>query len=111
MSGLSFLSVLPQRQGGTSAMPVLIPRVNPVSTPSTTQPVLHKKSGSEQKSDYKSTPIGKSKVKPEPTPLSSAPKPSPELQLDMIIQNKPSKKELVEYLQKRCNDLTRAKVG
>lgn len=110
MSGLSFLSVLPQRQGGGSAMPVLIPRVSQVSTPTTTQPVLQKKSES-QKSDYKTTPIGKSKTEPKPTPLSSAPKPSPELQLDMIIQNKPSKKELVEYLQKRCNDLTRAKVG
>ncbi len=104
--------MFPQRMNTQSSMPVLIPRVNPVLQPSAVQPVLQKKTSSAP-SDYKHTPFtkstvsGKSKNKVEhPPPLSSAPKPSPELQLDMIIQNVPSKKDIVEYLQKRCNDLT-----
>jgi hypothetical protein len=45
-----------------------------------------------------------------PPPMSQVQKPDPEQQLKMIIQSKPPKKDVIEYLQKRCNDLTLQKM-
>jgi hypothetical protein len=110
MNNISFLSVLPQRNQSSSAMPVLIPKVAPIqNTPSIT-PVLMPKSTSEQKPDYKPKPKGKKEVPAHHAHLSTAPKPSPEQQLETIIRDKPSKQAVAEYLQHRCNDLTILKV-
>jgi len=41
-----------------------------------------------------------------PPPMQPAKKPDPEQQLKLIIQDKPPKKDVIEYLQQRANALT-----
>lgn len=43
-------------------------------------------------------------------PTSGIPAPDPEVVLKHIIETKPPKKEVVEFLQKRCNELSEKKM-
>jgi hypothetical protein len=110
MNNIGFLSVLPQRNQTASSMPVLIPKVAPVQNAPSITPVLMPKTTTEQKPDYNPKPKGKKEPPAHHALLSTAPKPSPEQQLETILRDKPSKQAVAEYLQHRCNDLTILKV-
>ena len=105
MNGL--LSVLPQRQSTGGIMPMLIPRQQPQQQTTSLTPTLQPRPKSVLPPDYKtnSTPTTK-KPKSSVPPPGGMSKPSSEDQLYQIIQNIPGKREVVEYLQNRCNELT-----
>jgi hypothetical protein len=97
---LNSISLL-QRNKNKSANPTPIP-----VAPQNIQQFGSMMSISKQQPKPTST-INKNKL---PPPMSQIPKPSSEEQIKIIIQSKPPKKDVIEYLQKRCNDLTLEKM-
>jgi hypothetical protein len=96
---LNSVSLL-QRNKNKSANPTPIP-----VTPQNIQNLTSMMSVSKQQKT--TSTINKNKL---PPPMTQIPKPSSEEQIKIIIQSKPPKKDVIEYLQKRCNDLTLEKM-